>query len=213
MLTSLGLKVTFSGSTPMSATADAYRRTTVKNSSPAIRVANFAINPLQLQQVHRSRCRWLLSAILLMTSISALAADKVSGKVSFKTTSSAIKFAWLVRGPDDMDASKTILRIYLSSSDIGAQIKTCRTLSCADRALADGAMVDFSDARHLSYSVSLNGGHEQYSGATDASAFTLSMNKPEHLAGKLHIDDASAGGAKIDADFDLALANTFKTAR
>ena len=59
----------------------------------------------------------------------------------------------------------------------------------------------------------MNGGLAQYSGGTDASAFALSTNKPDHLAGKLHIDDVSMGGAKIDADFDLTLINTFKSVR
>jgi hypothetical protein len=59
----------------------------------------------------------------------------------------------------------------------------------------------------------LNGGLAQYSGGTRADAFALSTNTADHLAGKLHIDDAAMGGAKIDADFDAALANTFKTVR
>lgn len=157
--------------------------------------------------------RSLLLAVLLIASTNAFAADKASGRAAFKTWSSAIKFAALVRGPDEMDESKTVLRIYLSSSDIGAKIKACKTLSCADAALIDGAMVDFSDARHLGYAVRLNGERAQYSGGTDEGAFALTTNKPDHLAGKVHIDDAASGGAKVDAEFDLSLANTFKSLR
>ena len=92
-----------------------------------------------------------------------------------------------------MDPSKTVLRLYLSSADMSDKIKACKTLSCADQSLGDGATVDFGDARHLAYWVRVNGGLAQYSGGTDASAFALSTNKPDHLAGKLHIDDVSHG--------------------
>jgi opacity protein-like surface antigen len=161
----------------------------------------------------RSTLRLLLTSMLLIGSMNALAADKVSGTVAFKTWTGAIKFAALVRGPDEMDESKSVLRIYLSSSDISAKIKACKTFSCADAALTDGAMVDFGDARHLGYAVRLNNERAQYSGGTDASAFALTANKSDHLAGKVHIDDAASGGAKVDADFDLALMTTFKSVR
>ena len=44
-------------------------------------------------------------------------------------------------------------------------------------------------------------------------AATLATHTADHLVGKLHIDDSAADGAKIDADFDLTLVNTFTTAR
>jgi hypothetical protein len=138
---------------------------------------------------------------VLAISTAALAADRVSGTVNFKTYAAAVKYAWLVRGPDEMDASKTVLRIYLSSADIGAKIKACKTLSCADSALEDGAMVDYSDARHLGYAVRLNGERVQYSGGTNGDAFTLSTNKPDHLVGKLHIDDSAADGARVEVSW------------
>jgi hypothetical protein len=161
----------------------------------------------------RSALRLLLPSMLLIGSMNALAADKASGTAAFKTWSSAIKYATLVRGPDEMDESKTVLRIYLSSADISAKIKACKTLSCADGALTDGAMVDFGDARHLGYAVRLNGARAQYSGGTDPAAFALTTTKADHLAGKVHIDDAASGGAKVDAEFDLALAATFTKLR
>jgi len=52
----------------------------------------------------------------------------------------------MVLGPDEMDDSKTVLRITLSSADIGAKIKACKTLSCDNAALEDRALVDYSDA-------------------------------------------------------------------
>lgn len=159
--------------------------------------------------------RKILGAVTIACAVStaALAADKAAGAVSFKNYAGAVKFAWMVRGPDEMDASKTVLRIYLSSADIGAKIAACKTLSCADSALEDGAMVDYGDARHLGYAVRLNGERVQYSGGTNGDAFTLATNNPDHLVGKLHIDDSAVGGAKVDAEFDLTLAKTFKSVR
>lgn len=155
----------------------------------------------------------VVSTILLATSTLALAVDSASGTINFKTAKGAFKYGWLVRGPDEMDPTKIILRIYLSSVDIGAKIKAAKTFSDADMALEDGVLVDFSDASHLGYAVRLNHELVQYSGGTHGEAFTLTTNKPDHLAGKLHIDDTAADGPKIEATFDLTLVNTFTSAR
>ncbi|HEV7492052.1 MAG TPA: hypothetical protein VGO25_14705 [Rhodanobacteraceae bacterium] len=145
--------------------------------------------------------------------VAAIAADQGSGSIVLSKKTAAIQHAALVRGPNEMDPSHSILRLYLSTTDMSDKIKACKTLSCADQSLADGATVDFGDARHLAYWVRVNGGLAQYSGGTDASAFALTTNTPDHLAGKLHIDDTAMGGAKIEANFDLTLINTFKTVR
>ena len=60
---------------------------------------------------------------------------------------------------------------------------------------------------------SSNGQRVQYSGGTEVAAFKHTINTPDHLAGKLHIDDRTASGPKLNADFDLTLANTFKKVR
>ena len=159
------------------------------------------------------RTKLVCSLLSLAASTAALAADSASGTISFQGHSGAITHAWMVRGPDEMEAGRTVLRIYLSSADIGAKIKACKTLSCADGAIEDGAMVDYGDARHLAYAVRLDGERVQYSGGTDPGAFALSKNMPDQLAGTLHIDDAAAGGAKIDATFGVELSNSFKAAR
>jgi hypothetical protein len=155
----------------------------------------------------------LIAAISFAVSTSAFAANTASGKVAFKGHSSVIAYGWLVRGPDEADSGKTVLRVYLSSQDIGGKIEACRTLSCADEALYDGAMLDFGDVPHLGYAIRVNRELDQYSGGTDAGAFALSTNKPDHLAGKVHIDDTAFGGGSVDATFDLTLTRTFKALR
>ena len=154
-----------------------------------------------------------MSVPLLATSTLALAGDSASGTVSFKPANGTVKYGFLVRGPDEMDPSQTVLRLYLSSVDIGAKVKAAKTFSNANNALEDGVMVDFSDARHLAYAVRLNHELVQYSGGTDGEAFKLTTNKPDHLAGKVHIDDTASGGAKVDATFDLTLVKTFTSLR
>ena len=155
----------------------------------------------------------VVSALWLATSTLALAGDSASGAVSFQAAKGAVKYGFLVRGPDEMDPSKTVLRLYLSSADIGAKVKAAKTFSDADNALTDGAMVDFGDARHLGYAIRLNGERVQYSGGTNAEAFKLTTKKPDHLAGKVQIDDSASGGAKVDATFDLTLVKTFTSVR
>ena len=155
----------------------------------------------------------VVSALSLASSAHALAGDSASGTVSFQAAKGAVKYGFLVRGPDEMDPSKTVLRLYLSSADIGAKVKAAKTFSDADNALTDGAMVDFGDARHLGYAIRLNGERVQYSGGTDGEAFKLTTNKPDHLAGKVQIDDSASGGAKVAATFDLTLVKTFTSLR
>ena len=159
------------------------------------------------------RSALLASTIWLATSAVTLAGDSASGTISFQNGKCPVKYGFLVRGPDEMDPSKTVLRLYLTDKDIGAKIKAGKTLSDADRALGDGAMVDFGDARHLGYAVRLNGEKLQYSGGTSPLAFTLTTNEPDRLAGKLQIDDSAAGGAKVDATFDLIVLKSFTSVR
>ena len=53
-----------------------------------------------------ARCALLLASIVFAVSAGALAADEASGKVSFKTYSTAVKYAWLVRAPDEMNPAR-----------------------------------------------------------------------------------------------------------
>ena len=137
-------------------------------------------------------------------------AGRANGSASFDKHSATIKYGWLVRGPDEFNQGKSILRIYLSSTDVGAKILACDSLSCADQSLVEGGFVDFSGASYTNYWFTLGGGHLQFSGGTSATAFALTTNQPNHLAGKVRIADSSFHGAKLVAEFDLPLRKTFR---
>ena len=153
-----------------------------------------------------------LAVAIVGAATTAAVADHAKGSITLGKHSGTISHVVLVRGPDAMDPSHSVLRLYFSADDVGAKIKACKTMSCADQALVDGASVDYSSATHLGYWVGLNGQLAQYSGGTRHDAFKLTADKPDHLAGTLHIDDSSMGGAKVDVDFDATLAATMTKA-
>jgi hypothetical protein len=151
----------------------------------------------------------LLSVISPPAAASA-PAGRAGGTASFDKHTVDIKYGWLVRGPDEFDRSKTILRLYFSATDVGAKIAACETMSCADGTLANGGFVNFGSLGYNGYWLTLDGGRVQYSGGADATAFALTTKRPNHLAGKVRIDDSSFGGGKLTVDFDLPLARTFE---
>ena len=139
----------------------------------------------------------VMSAIWLTTSALALAGDSASGTITFKTGKCAVKHGWLVRGPDEMDSQQDRpADLPLERRRRRTRSKRAKPFPAPTTRSPDGAMVDFSDARHLAYAVRLNGERLQYSGGTDGEAFTLTTSEPDHLADKVHIDDTAAGGAK-----------------
>ncbi len=154
------------------------------------------------------------TAIVFATAIasSAWAADTGSGSITYKGQAAALKYAWLVSGPSDMEPGKTVRRLVLSTTDIGAKLKACATFSCTDGSVTDGMTVDFTGGPRLLYWIAMNGQKVQYSGTAQPQTFT-GTNDPTHLAGALSIDDVSAGGPKIDAKFDVTLSKDFKKAR
>ena len=172
----------------------------------------------------------LAVAALLMAATSACAADKVSGKVGYEPNSVAIKYGWLVQGPDinfDTGANgdlydpknPTMLRIILSATDIGDKIKACVNLSCATGALTDGMYIDVSDTKvkiegkpvdDRFYEIRLTAGDTKFNSGTKSGNLKLSTKKSDHLAGSLHMLEF-ADNVKVDVDFDLTLVKVFKT--
>jgi hypothetical protein len=146
-------------------------------------------------------------------AVLAAEAAPVTGNLTYKGRSAALKHAWLVTGPSDMEPGKTVRRLVLSTTDVGAKLEACKTFSCTDGAIMEGATVDFTGGPRLNYWTVMDGQKVQYSGTARTEAFSLRSNDPGRLAGSLAIDDTAAGGAELDAGFDLTVLKEFKVAR
>lgn len=159
--------------------------------------------------------KFIAAALLIFGGIASVAsaADAANGKLDFKGRSATFRHAWLVTGPSDLEPGKTVRRIVLSSADIGATLQACKTFSCTDGEVMDGATIDFTGGPRLNYWIAMNGQKIQYSGTAKPATFTARTDDPKHLAGRIAIDDVAAGGPKLDAEFDVTLLKEFRSAR
>ena len=119
---------------------------------------------------------------------SALAAGTANGTLAYKARgapmSIALKYAWLVKGPDAVDQSKTIRKLIFSSVDLDAKISACKTMNCTDADLGSGMTVDLDAGPRLNYWIVLDGQKVQYSGTARPETLKLSTDSPTKLAGK-----------------------------
>ena len=159
----------------------------------------------------------LLPAAFLLPLNSVNAAEKAKGTLTYKgpkkTFTVALKHAYLVKGPDTFEEGKTVRRLILTSGDFSAAIKGADALNGFDGKLMEGMIVELADGPRLNYWIVLNDQLVQYSGMVEPAALKSTTNTADHLAGKLTIDDVSAGGPKIDVDFDAPLLKAFTKAR
>ena len=132
------------------------------------------------------------------------AAGDAKGTLIYKTRTSSLKYAYLVKGPDAV-SKKTIRRLILSASDLGAKISACKTLSCTDSDLNDGLSVNFDSGPRLNYWMVQNDQKIQYSGTLKPEVLKTTADDAKRIAGKLTFDDAGAGGPKVDVEFDATL--------
>ena len=85
----------------------------------------------------------VLLAMTLMVATSVLAAgNDAKGTSVYKSRTTIVKHAYLVKGPDAV-SKQPIRRLILSATDIGAKIAACKTMSCTDSGLGDGLSVNF----------------------------------------------------------------------
>lgn len=148
----------------------------------------------------------------LFTADASAAGGTAKGTIKIKDKTVDVKYAYLVKGPDMFDSSKTVSTVIITPSDISQKISECKNASCAS-GITEGMTVgkeDFGSTTRVVYWVVTNDGMMQYSGNDDVSALALTTDTADRMAGKLTIDDSAADGPKIDVEFDAPLAKEFK---
>jgi hypothetical protein len=106
----------------------------------------------------------VLLAMTLMAVTSVLAAgNDAKGTIAYKSRTTTVKYAYLVKGPDVV-SKQPIRRLILSATDLGAKIATCKTMSCTDGDLGDGLSVNVDGSARLNYWMVQNDQRVQYSG-------------------------------------------------
>jgi hypothetical protein len=154
------------------------------------------------------KAAWPAGVIALALAAPALA-EPAKGTVTQGGRSATIQHAWLVVGPDAVDPKKTIRRVVLSATDIGAKLEACAKMSCTDGSVADGMTIDLDAGPRINYWVALNGQRLQYSGTQPMSSLAATANDGKRVAGKLVFDQSGSGGSIVDVQFDAPLAKAF----
>lgn len=147
-----------------------------------------------------------------LTTDASAAGGTAKGTIKIKDKTVDAKYAYLVKGPDMFDSSKTVSTVIITPSDISQKIFECKDASCAS-GITEGMTVgkeDFGSTTRVVYWVVTNDGMMQYSGNDDLSALALTTDTADRMAGKLTIDDSAADGPKIDVEFDAPIAKEFK---
>lgn len=148
----------------------------------------------------------------IFTASAYAAGGTAKGTIKIKDKTVDVKYAYLVKGPDAFDSSKTVSTVIITPNDISKEITECKSASCAS-GITEGMTVgkeDFGSTTRVVYWVVTNAGMMQYSGNDDLSALVLTTDTADRMAGKLTIDDSAADGPKIDVEFDAPLAKEFK---
>lgn len=154
-----------------------------------------------------------LAAMIFIFSAAPATAGETKGTLTYPKGTVALKFSYLVTGPDAIDTAKIIRRLIFSGNDLAPKIQACQTMSCVDGEITEGLMVDLVGGPRFNYWMALNNALVQYSGTKEMAALKTNADDPKRMAGKLSFDDTAAGGPKVDVDFDAALAKTFTKAR
>jgi hypothetical protein len=162
------------------------------------------------------RIRLVLALALTTVTFSAVAASgPAKGTMVFKNKGKEAKttftHAFLVKGPDGVDATKILRRVLLTNADVADKLKACETMACVDAAFGHGLQVDWDAGPRLLYWLTLNG--VQFSGTADPKAFTPREYQDHRIAGRLTFDATFAGGPTVDVEFDAPLVKEIKKRR
>ncbi|MDQ6891724.1 MAG: hypothetical protein M3167_03480 [Acidobacteriota bacterium] len=132
------------------------------------------------------------------------------GTVVYKGRTIAVRYAYLVKGPDAVDAKQVIRRVVLSPTDIGDRIRACSNMSCSDGDLREGMTVDYGSGPRLNYWVVMNDQRIQYSGTVKPEAFTARTDDGRRISGRLSFNDSGAGGPTVEVELDATLVKEFR---
>jgi hypothetical protein len=161
----------------------------------------------RLSSARPDRRRAVLAAALLLAASAAALQAEAKGTATYKGKRAAtvtFTHAYLVRQPE-LGGDQTIRRLVLSSEDVGAALKACKTRICTDGGIGDGMTVDLGSGPRLDYWFVANDQRIQYSGTASAASATLTTDSPARLAGTLKFDASAAGGPVVDVTFDASL--------
>jgi hypothetical protein len=153
------------------------------------------------------------ASALLLLSAGAAAAGEAKGTLTHPRGTLALKYAYLVKGPDAVDPAVRIRRLILSAEDLGAKLAACTTMSCTDGEVTEGMTVDQGGGPRLNYWMAIQDGMVQYSGTEELGALKARSDEPGKLAGTLSLDDSGSGGPKVEVEFDAALLKELDKAR
>ena len=157
--------------------------------------------------VRRRVPRLVVAAVFALAqslTTTASAAGDANGSVAYKARTANLKFAYLVKGPDEV-SKQAIRRLILSATDLSAKIAACTKMSCTDSNLTEGLSVNCASGPRLNYWMVLNDQKIQYSGTLKPEVLKTTASDAKRMAGKLSFDDAAAGGPKVNVEFDAAM--------
>lgn len=155
----------------------------------------------------------LISVVMLALSSSATAAGgTANGTIKLKDKTVDIKYAYMVKAPDNFEPEKTVSTVILTPTDISDKIEACDSASCAT-ALTEGMTIgreDFGSTTRVVYWVVADDGMKQFSGNESLSSLELSADTDEKMAGKFSVDTSAIDGPAIKVEFDAPITKEFK---
>jgi len=145
-----------------------------------------------------------LGLFALSTALAAAAGDSAKGKLTVETESKPasveLAHAYLVTGPESYGSTKIVRRIVFTVADERSTIEACTDASCAKLSTRDGMTLDLGEGSTVDWWVHVHS--TQYSGTLPASAFKLSTDTPERVAGTFDLGSQGAMGVIVfDAPF------------
>lgn len=154
----------------------------------------------------------ILMFILALSLPSQAAGGTANGTITLKDKTVDIKYAYLVKAPDNFEPEKTVSTVILTPTDISDKIEACDSASCAT-ALTEGMTLgreDFGSTTRVVYWVVADDGMKQFSGNESLSSLELSSDTEEKMAGKFSVDTSAIDGPAINVEFDAPLTKEFK---